>query len=643
MPGDNSSASKGSSTLNLLLRLARRGAAIALVAIAIVLLANAGLQMRRWVWDNTQAVRFTGDLRRNFRFGLRACQEGYFNVYENVYANAEPGKYDIDYPPLRLLVFTAWVHHLRTLDPSVSELSTDWDFNASLLAFNTLTEAFSAAGAFAIVLLWIRRRDGKRGFWHGWPSASLAALMVWFSPVGMVDGHSWPSYDVWIPPFFLWGIFFSCIDLPFVAGAVIGLGAMFKGQMLLVAPLFALWPIFAGEPLRAVRWLIGFATACAVVLAPFILSSEIGETAVRAVDGAAVGWIVCVVLSPCLIWSARSLVARRLDNRWQRAAALAGASVFAILLVLWPWTLRQNRALDLAGMNLNGAAVGLGLAIAYLAMVWFLPRRAWVLTLLGAAAGALFLGMMLFPSSPAWFDVGFRYGSERFFTITVGPNLSLGSILVEDYGFSMLVDHIASIPARLLWGWPAEPIDLDVRHFLFSLYVIALVIVSIGAGLQWRSRDTRFLVAVSAIWLLFYALLPQMIGRYLLFGATAATIAVAENWGLGLMAILCSALGAIETLQCQCEGSNHKWTDDQEQTWRPLYDMMIQMHSGAAWAVLLIAAIFLYIGICPRGLRWPRALRWPGWLRPSAMGRRDDVSLPREPVAGLMPASATSI
>ena len=83
---------------------------------------------------------------------------------------------------------------------------------------------------------------------RGWACGLVAALLVWFDPVSLVNSHVWPQWDVWIVPFIIIAYLLASLDLWVGAGLMIGLGCMFKGQMLFACPdpdsVAALW---AGE------------------------------------------------------------------------------------------------------------------------------------------------------------------------------------------------------------------------------------------------------------------------------------------------------------------------------------------------------------------------------------------------------------
>jgi len=88
----------------------------------------------------------------------------------------------------------------------------------------------------------------------------VAALFIWFDPSVIVDAHIWPQWDVWmLPPFFLAALL-ATVDWCF-PGIVLGVGVMFKGQLLMLGPVLALWPLLSGRYGALGRVVSGFVLA----------------------------------------------------------------------------------------------------------------------------------------------------------------------------------------------------------------------------------------------------------------------------------------------------------------------------------------------------------------------------------------------
>jgi hypothetical protein len=88
-------------------------------------------------------------------------------------------------------------------------------------------------------------------------------------------------------------------------------------------------------------------------------------------------------------------------------------------------------------------------------------------------------------------------------------------------------------------------------HFTFTLqwtlriiYLVALLLCSLGAARHARRRDPRLLIAVATPWLLMFALLAQMHERYLLWGAVLSAVALGVSVRLSTLHFLFSAMSA---------------------------------------------------------------------------------------------------
>src|SRR5207253_10977459 len=99
-------------------RFARR----ALLALLVIVLLVAGIQLRHWTWAKTRHVRFQHDIVNGFYWGSETLTEarhlsldessadswaaffrGYFALYDRVKRQAYENDYGLDYPPLRFL------------------------------------------------------------------------------------------------------------------------------------------------------------------------------------------------------------------------------------------------------------------------------------------------------------------------------------------------------------------------------------------------------------------------------------------------------------------------------------------------------------------------------------------------------------
>src|SRR5258707_1229617 len=68
-------------------------------------------------------------------------------------------------------------------------------------------------------------------------------------------------------------------------GCLLAIGAMLKGQLLFVAPLFVLWPLWQKQWTSALRVLAGIVATTALIVSPWLLRTPAAWIAVAAVIG----------------------------------------------------------------------------------------------------------------------------------------------------------------------------------------------------------------------------------------------------------------------------------------------------------------------------------------------------------------------
>jgi hypothetical protein len=69
----------------------------------------------------------------------------------------------------------------------------------------------------------------------------------------------------------------------FACGCLLAAGSMFKGQLLLVAPFFLLWPLLQKQWIPTLRMLAGFTATAALIVSPWLLRSSVAWIAMGAV------------------------------------------------------------------------------------------------------------------------------------------------------------------------------------------------------------------------------------------------------------------------------------------------------------------------------------------------------------------------
>ena len=283
----------------------------ALLALFVVMLLLGGVELRHWTWDKTRHVRYQHDIVNGFYWGSETLKEarnlspddrsadswsaffrGYLALYDRVKDEAYESDYGLDYPPLRLLAMSIWARQVRNDFPGVDDGHPQ--HLKPLLNVNLFCELLSALAIFLLVHLCVRRASSSE-----WPGllrrvptehhaliCSLAAASVaWFEPSAILDAHGWPQWDIWIVPFYLFGVLAALKNRWFVCGCLLAVGAMLKGQLLLVAPFFVLWPLWRQKWNTALHVLAGFAATTALIVSPWLLRTTAAWISIGIVSG----------------------------------------------------------------------------------------------------------------------------------------------------------------------------------------------------------------------------------------------------------------------------------------------------------------------------------------------------------------------
>src|SRR5881394_4452232 len=267
-----------------------------------------GLQLRRWIGENTRHVRYQHDIINAFYWGQETLKEGrqlspdnssanswtglfcgYLALYDRVKDDAYESDYGLDYPPLRLLTMAIWSKQVRDGYPWVDNEHPK--LVNPLLKINLVCELVSAAAIFFLVRLCVQRSVHAHSTWPTWLSrehrASIcglaAASAAWLEPSMILDAHGWPQWDVWVLPFYLFAVIAALKNRWFWCGCLLGAGAMLKGQLLFVAPFFLLWPLWQRKWIPALRMLTGFVATTALIVSPWLLRTPAAWISVAAV------------------------------------------------------------------------------------------------------------------------------------------------------------------------------------------------------------------------------------------------------------------------------------------------------------------------------------------------------------------------
>jgi hypothetical protein len=696
----------GTSSINPVLpaRLDRRTAAFRaavfmLIALLVVEAGRQGLRLRRWVWDTTAPIRFTSDLDRGFEWGRIADGEGLLNQYEKMQFQRPADRNWMDYGPLRLVVMTAWAKWARTHHPSAVRWHDErsYELTAPLLRVTLGTEIAAVVAAFFLVRLWVirgdrpgrapfwsrffRRSDGlltepieSRPFFRGVFPGLVAAAVLWFNPATVLDGYGWPSYDDWVIPFFLLAVLAASLDFWFVAGLVIGTGAMLKGQMLLAVPVLAIWGLVAGKFTGAVRVVGGTAVAIAVVASPWLLTSiPAGPLAVarshpgeawqappmafhlgRSFNVGVIVWVTGVAVLAATLPTVARWTTVRPEWKWRRVIEHRWfwpgvAAVVAFGWILWPWLRAGNRT---HWRTCVSCAVAAAVCVVGASRNWWRaieadtsmnpekPTRPFgvpqnrlallVQPVLIATATAMLLCTSVFNASTAWWDCGVRFGTEHWPSLEVGTPDNAPALLVGDFRWSneKLDEPAMTLAARkVLWAWPAQPRVVPIGTLLRFIAGVGVLAASIGIGLQARGRDPRLLIAVVTPWVWCYCFTPQVQERYLVFAAGVACVCAGVSTGMLLIGIGLSVVAALSVLHVMMVAVPPKAVAEFqarlgaefprlfEKTGPKLSVLAAGTHPDIAWAVLLAAMIFLYFSLAIRRRAGTgRFRRWRGYV-----------------------------
>lgn len=534
------------------------------LALATLAVALAGISMRHTTWDLTEPVRFHQDMKNAWFWGTRASQSGFpgfISLYDQVRSEHPDRAYSLDYGPLRLTVDTLWVVHQRSL--GVKDWSNTWALNAPLLRLNALSDALASLALGLIVFLTAFQRPSasplplaRRDSWRTLAAAAGAlagAALLWLNPAVHVSGFGRPTWDVWILPFYLAAALGMLRRQWFLAGVLLAIGAMFKGQQLAVLPFFLAWSLFTSGPRSLLSFLLGLATGAAVVLWPWLLSDPpagpVAGIAFRHLRWDLITLLFATAALPFLL----TLLLRRKAARWRPTWRLASTlSLLLTLALFWSLSLR--------------------------------PNASW-----------------------SWYEIAFHYGTEKFPELEVGKTSSLAGILRQSYRWQ--TNDLVLNAAR--WH-PA----VTLKQLLITLYASGVIALGVAAGLgQRRGNLDRALIAIPAVWVLFFAIMPQMHERYLLWGAACCAVLVVRHVGLMLLIVPLSLLSWAMTLLVMLEsGSREKFVllGYTGRVWARWIDAS---YPAAGWMVVLAAGVLVWCAV------WPGA----GGSKRTRVGRVDSA------------------
>ena len=591
--------------------------AAALFGIWIGLPIEGGL--RQWVFEQTRPIRFREDTQRGFMWGRRAVDEGYLSLYDTMAKQRAADELWLDYAPLRLGVMRVWAGINETRFPGVKKYENTFAFARPVLWFNTAIELAGCLGILLLVRHWVIRRAitpavedlGATRNWRwrfvrrpvvqtvrashwtdGVIPGVIAAMLMWFNPASLISAYGWPTWDVWVVPFFIWAVYLACTDRWLAAGAVMAAGALFKGQLLIVAGLFVVWPMCAGAPGR----LLLLAGAMIVLMA------------VRAMTA---GWISTAAHAAGLAVVAAMAVLVCLGADWRALLRFACGFVAVLGVIVSPWMLRDAATGGVRSLAVAFVIVAIAGTAALLVLGVRRKRlsRPMAITLgLGSIGVILLACMPVLGASSAWLACGWLYGTEHFDRLIVGLPNNLPALLNKRFGFDNTRDVryvVFTLPDHAFWGLPLRGAAVTLKELLKAIFVMTMVPCFIAAAWHARRNDPRFLVAITTPWLLFFCLPLQIHERYLLFAAGAATCLVAVSAGMTLMGLLLSVLSCAMTLTVLLNPSRRTYYAYENPTsvfvthGDAMRENLYRLHPDTAWLLLLAAAMFLYMAITP--------------------------------------------
>jgi len=239
-------------------------------------------------------------------------------------------------------------------------------------------------------------------------------------------------------------------------------------------------------------------------------------------------------------------------------------------------------------------------AVTGFSSVFLLQRKvpdssAWISGIAGSAAFVIgaFSG-----GSFAWLKVGFLYGSEHYPYLVISSCYNLPSLLSK-VGWS-LKDPFCSVHFGSLH------LHLTLQWTLRLLYLGVLTISAYGAACQVRDRDPRVLIAITAPWLLMFALLGQMHERYLVWGAVVSAVALGVSLRLSIIHFIISAASTAMIVHVML-------IDKKLEATLPAIDLLKHLRPYASGAVVVGVAVYLWNTLSTRNAIFqPRPARATG-------------------------------
>lgn len=527
-----------------------------LIAIAALL---AGLELRGWLWQATTPVRFYGDINNGFRQASRVLQvaeelkqaagagstprdervpllwvfRGVKETYERVHAQGkQEQRYSLDYTVARLTVMSLWLREARHTEIAAGR-SRPREYRDQiiepLLMFNTLCGAMAAAGAFGLVRFWLNKQ-------HPRPPAGWHREWVW-------AGALLAALGVWFsPPILLVGHAWPQWDLWLLPWFFLGAWAASAGRWGTAGILLGIGAMLKGQILLTIP-----------ALAVWALLGGRASGLVRLAAGFACGWSIFV----------------------------------------WPWLVRDGSGWAVVILSaLAGAVFG---AMGRWRGMWGTDglgarlRRALTTATLAAGVGVFAAGVF-HHGSWSWYEVGFAFPTNHYREMSMGPTSNLPAVMGQLYGWQ--IDSPAPLPAWLLAALPALD-GLTIRQLLRGIYFVSALAAGVGLSLAAKRRDPAgVFYALTAVWVVAFAILPQMHERYLIWGAVVSGLCVAVSPRAAMLHLLTLLLATVMI--------GHQLLNVNPQAWPAMHHVLQQTCPHLGWVVLVVAAMWLWLAIFGR-------------------------------------------
>lgn len=536
--------------------------ALLLVALDVVLISLlGGLRLRQWMWIHTDAphasMRFDFDINNAHNWGTAVLRDAtavaaadphggkaadwrhfwpaYVGLYDQVVRQHPEGEYGLDYTPTRLLIAALWVRHEHLVYPHVRAWQRPYAYTAPLLRLNDACELLAALGAFLLVRHWV---------WRG----TLPARPL-FGRRGQppLDARSWPV------PTRAWAL-----------GLVAAVLIWFCPAILFDAHVWPQWDVWLLPSFFLAAWLCSIEWWFAAgLLIPFGILMKGQLTMVTPI----------FILWPLL--EGRPMAALRFGLGFAAAA----------VAMLSPWLV--NGWIAFLFVAIITIAVALLLAFLRRRVPRIANRRTIPLWIAAAFVVCVCLATLFFHGSMSWYKVSFEYPTRHFRAMAMGETDNLASLLGYP-PFLWRLDEAMFTLHLPLSHW--QPV-VTIKALLIAIYSACLLLCAFGAASKSRRNDPAFLIALTAPWVVLFAVLPQMHERYLLWAAAISATCIAASLGWGLMHLILAAISTSMILRplLMMHASQAP----------ALSKVLASLHPGVSWAVLLCAGIYLYAAVAP--------------------------------------------